>query len=75
MICILLLIDNFDNIPNNAVKYNNNENKVKDDIKLSKIQQQNIEFIKLEFINYEIGVSDERKEILFETTYSNKISV
>jgi len=60
-----LLLDVFENILNNAVKYNNN-NEVKVLIRISKDTIDNNNFYKLEFIDYGIGISDEKKEIIFK---------
>ncbi len=69
-----LLIDIFDNILVNAVKYNDNEEEVKVDVKISKIQEVGIKYIKFEFKDYGMGVSDEKKDYLFERSYSKDIS-
>ncbi|MFX0072798.1 MAG: PAS domain S-box protein [Candidatus Hermodarchaeota archaeon] len=60
-----LVQEAFDNLLNNAVKYNSNE-KVNISIKISKIMEENINYIKMEFIDNGIGVADERKELIFK---------
>jgi PAS domain S-box-containing protein len=65
-----LLINMFENILNNGVKYNNNL-KVEITIKISKEQKGNRNFIKIEFIDNGIGISDEFKEIIFQRGHEN----
>jgi len=65
-----LLAEIFDNILNNAVKFNNNETEVKIDINISKVQDNGTKFIKIEFKDYGEGVEDEKKKTLFEKTYN-----
>ena len=60
-----LLINTFENILNNGVKYNNTP-KVEITIKISKEQENNRIFIKIEFIDNGIGISDEFKENVFQ---------
>ena len=60
-----LLVDIFENILINAVKYNENLT-VDIEIKFSRDYQQEKEFIKMEFKDNGIGVADERKKIIFE---------
>ena len=69
-----LLVDIFDNILNNAVKYNDNEKEVKVDVNVSKIQEDSINYIKFEFKDYGIGIIDEKKDDLFERQYTDDIS-
>ena len=64
-----LLIEIFDNLLNNAVKYNNNDEEAVIDIEISKFPQKNFNFIKFEFIDYGIGVSDTIKDSIFERSY------
>ena len=65
-----LLINTFENILNNGVKYNNNP-KVEITIKISKEQKDNRNFIKIEFIDNGIGISDEFKETIFQRGHIN----
>ena len=55
----------FDNLLNNAIKYNSNEN-VEISIRISKILMEEINYIKMEFIDNGIGVTDERKNLIFK---------
>jgi two-component system aerobic respiration control sensor histidine kinase ArcB len=65
-----LLIDIFDNILNNAVKYSETKGDIKVDIKVSKIREYGINYVKFEFLDYGVGVPDEKKEILFQKLHS-----
>ena len=69
-----LLIEVFDNILNNAVKYNDNEENVKISIKVSKIIEDDVSYLNFEFIDYGIGVTDVKKKKLFKEAYSKEIS-
>ncbi len=69
-----LLIDIFDNLLHNAVKFNDDENEVEIEVKLSKIQENDSLFIKFEFLDHGIGVPDKNKEYLFERSYNKDIS-
>lgn len=60
-----LLRDIFENIFNNAVKFNNNP-VIDVNIYISKIQKDNIKYVKLEFIDNGIGIEDYRKEEIFQ---------
>ncbi len=60
-----LLIDVFENILNNAVKYNNNP-KVDINIRISIEYEDGQKFIKIEFIDNSIGISDARKKNIFQ---------
>jgi signal transduction histidine kinase len=65
-----LLIDIFDNILNNAVKFS--DDKVKEDIIdiiISKIRVEDINYLKFEFKDRGSGIPDDRKETLFERPY------
>jgi len=55
----------FDNILNNAVKYNSNEN-LEISIDISRIMIEEIKYIKMEFKDNGIGVADERKNSIFK---------
>lgn len=63
-----LLLVLFENILTNAVKYNKNKI-VEIYIKMSKMKKEGVKYIKLEFIDNGIGVSDECKEIIFRKGY------
>ncbi len=60
-----LLRDVFDNILNNAVKYNDNTI-VNILIKISKTKKNDLDFIKFEFIDNGIGIEDEQKKVIFQ---------
>ncbi|MFX1314284.1 MAG: PAS domain S-box protein [Promethearchaeota archaeon] len=64
-----LLIEIFENILINAVKYNQNS-PVEIKIKVSKIQKDNCDFVKFEFKDNGIGISDIDKEMIFQRAYS-----
>ncbi|KKM91253.1 hypothetical protein LCGC14_1230390 [marine sediment metagenome] len=68
-----LLIDLFNNLLNNAIKYNDSQI-VEIDIKMSKEEKNNNKYVKLEFSDNGIGISDERKATLFEKTYVKDLS-
>ena len=68
------LVDIFDNILNNAIKYNDNEKEVKVEVNISKIQEDGKDFIKFEFKDYGMGITDKKKEYLFERQYTKDIS-
>jgi len=59
------LVDIFENILINAIKYNKNPT-MEVSIKISKIWKDDSEFIKLEFKDNGIGISDKKKEMIFE---------
>ena len=59
------LVDIFENILINAIKYNENLT-VEISIKLFREHKDIGEFIKLEFVDNGIGISDKKKEIIFE---------
>ncbi len=63
-----LLIDVFENILINAVKYNERPI-VEILIKFSKIKKEGSKFLKMEFIDNGNGISDDQKEIIFERAY------
>ncbi|MFX1570742.1 MAG: PAS domain S-box protein [Promethearchaeota archaeon] len=64
------LLGVFENILNNAVKYNNNPI-VEITIRISKSQFDDKNFIKIEFIDNGIGISDECKKYIFKKGYNN----
>ncbi|MFX1445991.1 MAG: ATP-binding protein [Promethearchaeota archaeon] len=60
-----LLSDLFENLFTNAAKYNDNE-VIEILVKISKIIIEEINYIKIEFIDNGIGIPDERKELIFQ---------
>ena len=64
------LLDVFENILNNAVKYNENL-LIKIDISISNVILNKNGYIKLEFIDNGIGIPDDRKEIIFQKGFKN----
>jgi len=66
-----LLFDVFQNLLINAVKYNQNE--VKEIlIYISELQRNGIDYIKIEFLDNGIGVSDDLKNIIFKKGYKKQ---
>ncbi len=63
-----LLLNVFENILVNSVKYNNNP-KIDILIKASKVQINSIDYIKLEFIDNGIGIPDNIKEKVFQRAF------
>ncbi|MHA1488650.1 MAG: ATP-binding protein [Promethearchaeota archaeon] len=63
-----LLLDVFENVLINAVKYNEHPI-VEILIRISKKQKENINYIKLEFIDNGIGITDDRKKEIFQKSY------
>jgi len=59
------LLDAFENILHNAIKYNNNET-VEIQIKISREEIEKKKFNKLEFMDNGIGIFDENKEAIFQ---------
>ncbi len=60
-----LLLDMFENIIINSVKYNDNPN-VEINVNISRKISNGINYIKIEIIDNGIGIPDERKEIIFK---------
>jgi PAS domain S-box-containing protein len=69
-----LLEDVFENILINAVKYNENQI-VEIIIKISKEQKENINYLKMEFLDNGIGIDDLRKKLIFQREYTEEKSV
>lgn len=59
------LLDVFENILINAVRHNN-KSKINIEVDISKYYSKNIDYIKLEFKDNAIGISDYRKKSIFE---------
>ena len=68
-----LLIDLFDNLLNNSIKYNDSQ-VVEIDVKISRKKKNKIRYIKLEFVDNGIGILDKQKDNLFELEYVKDIS-
>ena len=66
-----LLLDVFENILINATKYNENPI-IEILIKISKIKIDGARFLKIEFIDNGIGISDDRKKIIFQEGYQKE---
>ena len=69
-----LLLDVFENILINAVNYNENA-EINIQIRLSKVQSDDLNRCKVEFIDNGIGISEERKKGIFHRGYSKEKSV
>ncbi|MFX0081196.1 MAG: PAS domain S-box protein [Candidatus Hodarchaeota archaeon] len=65
------LIDIFDNLLINAINYNDNPKK-EILIKISKVSKENVNYVKFEFIDNGIGISDNRKEVIFQEGFSKE---
>ncbi|MGV9199683.1 MAG: PocR ligand-binding domain-containing protein, partial [Promethearchaeia archaeon] len=63
-----LLMDAFDNILNNGIKHNNKE-QVKLWVEISKIQKNQEKFVRIEFKDNGIGISDQRKKYIFQKDF------
>jgi signal transduction histidine kinase len=68
-----LLADAFDNLLLNAYIHNNSQQK-KVWINLTKIQEKQRRFIKIEFIDNGVGINKERKETIFNRDYKQEKS-
>jgi PAS domain S-box-containing protein len=66
-----LLSDLFENILINAIRYNRNQ-LIKIIVNISRKKEQNVNFIKLEFIDNGIGIPDTMKEKIFQRGYNAK---
>jgi len=67
-----LILDVFENILINAIKYNDNQN-IEILIKISNEKKEGKKFVKFEFIDNGIGIQDERKLVIFQRTGKNSI--
>ncbi len=67
----ILLNDAFQNILINGVIHNDS-GRVQIKIKISKIKEKNMRFVKIEFKDNGIGIIDDRKKLIFERSY-NKV--
>ena len=66
-----LLIDIFENLLINALNYNDKP-KVEILIKVSKELQKNMNFIKFEFMDNGIGISEEKKKVIFHERFNKE---
>lgn len=69
-----LLLDLAENILNNAMKYNDSE-LVEILVKTSEIQKNDVTYFKVEFIDNGMGISDERKTIIFKRGQKKDITI
>jgi PAS domain S-box-containing protein len=69
-----LLLDVFENILHNAIKYNKRA-EIKIQVKLSKELKDEKSFLKLEFIDNGIGIQDQSKELIFEKGYKKDTKI
>ena len=69
-----LLLDVFENILMNAVKYND-KSQIDIEIEISKIIQSEISYIKIEFKDNGIGIPDEMKEVVFKSVIKHRDKV
>lgn len=65
--------DLFHNLVSNSIKYNDSP-VVEIDVKMSREKKNNINYIKLEFLDNGIGISDKRKGTIFKEEYVKDIS-
>ena len=69
-----LLIDVFDNMINNAIKYHDPEQEVIVEIDVSKFREDDTSYVKLEVIDRGMGIPDDLKEKLFKKSRNTDIS-
>jgi len=62
-----LLLDIYENLMVNSVKYNKNPT-IKIQIEISKIREDNLDYVKFEFFDNGIGISDSMKKGIFKGT-------
>jgi PAS domain S-box-containing protein len=67
-----LILDVFENILINAIKYNDTQN-IAILIKISKEKKDGEQFVKFEFIDNGIGIQDERKLLIFQRADRNSV--
>ena len=65
--------DLFHNLVSNSIKYNDSP-VVEIDVKMSREKKNNINYIKLEFLDNGIGIPDIRKDAIFKEEYVKDIS-
>ena len=69
-----LLIDVFDNVLNNAIKYNAPKQEIIVEIDISRFREDNTPYIKVEIKDRGIGIPDDLKEKLFQKSRNTDIS-
>lgn len=69
-----LLLDAFENILTNAVRHNNNSI-VKISIMVHEVKQKDKKFIRLEFQDNGVGISDDKKELIFKEGIKENIKI
>ncbi len=69
-----LLIDVFENILINAMKYNKSS-EIEIIIKISEEKRDNTKYIKIEFLDNGIGIRDSKKQIIFKPIYGTNIGL
>lgn len=69
-----LLEDVFENILTNSINYNESEI-IKIEVKVNKELREGINYIKIQFIDNGIGITDERKNQIFIRGYSEETSI
>jgi len=69
-----LLLDVFENILINAAKFNNNS-KIYIFIKVLRVQHQGMNYIRLEFMDNGIGISDTKKNLIFQKKVKKDLNI
>ncbi len=69
-----LLLDVFENLLNNAIKFSNNP-QIEILIRISRIQKEGFKYLRIEFVDNGIGIPDDRKEVIFQRAYEKDKSV
>lgn len=64
----------FENILNNSIKYNFEEDVVDIHIIVSRVQKDNVNYLKFEIKDFGIGIREERKKVIFMRQFSKDIS-
>ncbi len=68
------LIEVFENILINAIKHNNSD-LIEVNVKVSKVSEEDLSFLKIEFIDNGIGIPDNRKDLIFQRGFNEGKSV
>ncbi len=69
------LVDIFENLLDNAVKFNYDEKEVKIEINISRNKEEKIQYIVFEFKDHGIGIPDHKKEQLFTRIDINDVTL